>query len=460
MSKDLTADRVTAREKLAYFMANVGNIPVLTLINSYLLIFYTNICGLDPAAVSVLFLLSRIMDAITDSFAGWLLDRIPTTRMGRFRPTLIIGAVLVSINYLLLWFGPMMFTGAKLAIAYVSYLLLGILFDIMDISLNSLLPVMTEKPEERNALGSIKGVAYMVGAVVIGIAAPFILGDVNNREGYVHLVLAGTAVILICSIFGALGVKERVRHVEASDYKFRDLLKIFTQKPVYTTFIVIMLYTVGSNIVANASSFYYTYIMGNLQLASLVTFATLITTLPATIIVGKLANRFGKKYLYGIGLAIAGMAGIFRLIDVQSVALLILCTLIAGVGAGFVSPLNYSIQADNTDYVELKMNQSAEAAVAALSSFISKFAQGIGGAIPGILLSMVGFVDGAATQSAAVHDVIIFCVVICPTVFTFIGIVIFLKFYPLTKEKLAEQHEELMRRRAEKRAAVAAASQR
>ena len=49
----------------------------------------------------------------------------------------------------------------KLAIAYVSYILLGVLFPVMDISLNSLLPVMTEDMNERNSLSSVKGLAYV-----------------------------------------------------------------------------------------------------------------------------------------------------------------------------------------------------------------------------------------------------------------------------------------------------------
>ncbi|MCM1135449.1 MAG: hypothetical protein NC400_07715 [Clostridium sp.] len=46
-------------------------------------------------------------------------------------------------------------------------------------------------------------------------------------------------------------------------------------------------------------------------------------------------------------------------------------------------PLTYGIQADNTDYAQLKMGVHAEAAVAMLSSFITKCGMGIGGAIRG-----------------------------------------------------------------------------
>ena len=70
---------------------------------------------------------------------------------------------------------------------------------------------------------------------------------------------------------------------------------------------------------------------------------------PATMVIGNLIGRFGKKKMYAIGLALAGLAPIIRLLDVRSIPLLIVSVLIAGIGAGFAAPLNYGIQADNTD---------------------------------------------------------------------------------------------------------------
>ena len=157
----MNQDKIKMREKLSFAMANFGNIPIMTLINGYLLIFYTNICGLSPAACATLFLIARFLDAINDPLVGFMIDHLPTRKMGHFRPTLILGTILCSVNFLLLWFGPMLSTSGKLAIAYVSYILLGVLFPVMDISLNSLLPVMTEDMNYRNT--SIVGLAAALG---------------------------------------------------------------------------------------------------------------------------------------------------------------------------------------------------------------------------------------------------------------------------------------------------------
>lgn len=431
----MNQDKIKMREKLSFAMANFGNIPVMTLINGYLLIFYTNICGLSPAACATLFLIARFLDAINDPLVGFMIDHLPTRKMGHFRPTLILGTILCSANFLLLWFGPMLSTSGKLAIAYVSYILLGVLFPVMDISLNSLLPVMTEDMKERNSLSSIKGLAYVIGALVIGVAAPLILGDTSNKQGYINLVLIMTAVIFFFSIIGTMGVKPQMEN----SYSVKELFKILSQKPVYITFLAVLLYSIGSNIVNAANTYFYTYIFEDLTLASIITLITCVTVFPATMVIGNLIGRFGKKKMYAIGLALAGLAPIIRLLDVRSIPLLIVSVLIAGIGAGFAAPLNYGIQADNTDYIEVSMGIRAEGAVASLSSFVSKCAMGIGGAIPGYLLQLAGFDSKAAVQNDNVINVIVLCVLILPAIVNVVAIVIFSKGYPITKEKLNEQ---------------------
>lgn len=435
----MNQDKIKMREKLSFAMANFGNIPIMTLINGYLLIFYTNICGLSPAACATLFLIARFLDAINDPLVGFIIDHLPTRKMGHFRPTLILGTILCSVNFLLLWFGPMLSTSGKLAIAYVSYILLGVLFPVMDISLNSLLPVMTEDMKERNSLSTIKGLAYVIGALVIGVAAPLILGDTSNKQGYINLVLIMTAVIFFFSIIGTMGVKERVKPQMENSYSVKELFKILSQKPVYITFLAVLLYSIGSNIVNAANTYFYTYIFEDLTLASIITLITCVAVFPATMVIGNLIGRFGKKKMYAIGLALAGLAPIIRLLDVRSIPLLIVSVLIAGIGAGFAAPLNYGIQADNTDYIEVSMGIRAEGAVASLSSFVSKCAMGIGGAIPGYLLQLAGFDSKAAIQNDDVINVIVLCVLILPAIVNVVAIVIFSKGYPITKEKLNEQ---------------------
>lgn len=438
-------------EKAAYGGLNIGNIPIMSLINGYLLIFYTNICGMDPKACATLFLIARILDALNDPLVGFCIDRMPNTRFGHFRPTLIAGTILCSLNFLLLWFGPMMAPSGKLVIAYISYLLIGVMFPIMDISLNSLLPVMTTDMNERQKLSAIKGFVYMAGSVVLGIVAPLVLGDTSNRDGYIVLIIGATIIIFVCSILGVFGVKERVtKQAGAAPYTIKDLFRILTQKPVLITFISLLVFTIGNNIQSTVSAYFFTYIIGDLTLSSAASLLSFVGLIITTILSVKAVQMKGKKTVYLFGFLVAAAAFALRLISPANVPLLMVSSFIMGLGAGFISTLNYSIQADNTDYIELKLGMRAEAGISALSSFSSKFAAGIGGALPGYVLGFAGFDSTLAVQTETVNNMIIVCQIVAPITFFAIGFAVFAKGYTITQEKLDEQNRLLAERRAGK----------
>lgn len=437
-------DKVTLKEKVSYALVNLGNIPIQTILGSYLLIFYTNVVGLSPAACATLFLIARILDAINDPFVGFAIDHIPTTRFGHFRPTLIGGTILCSLNFMLLWFGPLMATSGKLAIAYISYILIGVLFPVMDISLNSMLPVMTTDMNERNMLSSLKGFVYMLGMFGLNMIAPIIIGNTSEASGYITLILLVTAIVLVFSIVGAIGLKERVKAEPGqSKYKLKDLFLILTQRPVAVTFVSNLVYMTGTYVMNTMLAYFFTYVIEDLTLMSIVSVVQLIALLPATIVVGALIQKWGKKKSYVLGLLLIGLVPLIRLIDVTNIPILMIATAVTGFASGLCMPLSYGIQADNTDYVELNMGFHAEAAVAALSSFITKCGMGIGGAIPGYILAAVGFDSTAASQPEIVRTMIIIGTIVVPAVLSLIGAIILGTSYPLTKEKLAEQVEKM-----------------
>lgn len=239
MKKDKNPNRVRGSEKLAYFFGNLGNIPVMSLIGSYLLIFYTDVCGLNPISVGTLFLLTKILDGVNDPIMGYLIDHIKTRKMGHFRPVLLIGSLVCALNFLILWLGPAYLPDAfKLVVAYISYILIGISFDLMDIPLNSLIPVMTSDPKERNGLSLIKGIGYIIGGVLVSMIPPLVISAIDDtKTAYTILVVAIVGMISVFSVICALGVKERIQPEEGENYRFKELWPILTCAPVLVMFL-------------------------------------------------------------------------------------------------------------------------------------------------------------------------------------------------------------------------------
>lgn len=440
--------KIGGKEKFAYLLANVGNIPLMSLTSSFLLIFYTNVVGLDPAAVAILFLVSRILDGINDPVMGFIIDHLPRGKHGKFRTLLIIGSVICCINYVLLWFAPVWATSGKLIIVYITYLLLGITFDLMDIPLNSLLPVMTDDEKERTTLSTLKGVGYIVGTVVVTFVAPIILSDASNLNGYYVLISGTVVLVLVFSIIGALGIKERVAPVTEKKYTVLEEIKILVEKPVLITFISMLLYSVGYTVTTTSYSYFFTYIIGDLKMFSTITLATSVGIIPGILIAGPIINKFGKKFMYILGTLIPIPFLLARFVSIQNLPLLLVAAVMSGMSTGILIPMRYGMQADNTDYIILKRKQNAEAAIASLSSFISKCAMGVGGAIPGFLLSLANFDKDAAIQTTGVNNAIIACSITIPVILSALAAIIFAVFYPITKEKLAEQTQKLRNLRA------------
>lgn len=439
--------KVKLSEKLGLLMICAGNIPLMTLLSSYFLIFYTTVVGLNPTALGTLFLISKIVDGISDPIMGFIMDRFPSTKNGKFRPMLVIGTIICVINYILLWFGPVWSPVAKYAIVYVTYLLLGWTFDIMDISKNSMIPVMTADANERTNLSLFNALGTMLGGAVLGILGPIIVAD-GTLKSYYILIFASMAMVLILSLGGVVFIKERVSFTqeEQESYSLKEMLEFLKFKPVLATFILALVAGTGSTISGGAGAFFYTYIIGDMKMMSGVTVVSLFAALIGIFLGPVLANRFGKKKVLVISLVISIIFTLIRLIDVRSMTLIYISALVGGVAGGCFTPLSTSIQADNTTYVTYKTGKRAEAAIASLASFITKVAQGLGGAIPGYVLGAFGFIKDAVEQPQGVNVGIIICVLILPVILTALGTFLFALQYDLGDKSVEEMTAEIMTR--------------
>ena len=373
-------ERITGKQKLSYFAVNFGNIPLMTLMNTYLAAYFVKVVGLPEAAVATMLLVARIFDGVTDPFTGFLIDRQKESKFGKYRRTLIWGTIICATNYALLWYGPAFAPDTlKLTVAYLTFLPFGITFDIMDISLNSMLPRMTSDLSERNTLSSIKGFAYIAGAGILGIGIPFLLGGMEeSRTAYFIVIAIALAIVVGMSIGGALGVREKPVAEAETKYPIKVLFKVITVNPVFVTFLCALLFGIGFSGTGATNIFYAEHILGNEDAAGIMYIFMGIGMIPVLIFGNKLVLRFGKKTVFGCGIIILGLGSLLRLISMDTAWVVYGATMFGGLGAACSMALMYSVQADNTDYVDYKMGIRTEGAVASMSSMMTKVSSGIG----------------------------------------------------------------------------------
>lgn len=423
------------KEKALFFVVNFGNIPIMTLIGGFLLIFYTDVVGLDPGAIAIIFLITRIIDAFNDPILGYIIDHLPKTKWGRFRPYIVLGSMICAINYIILWLGPALAPSGKLLIAFISYIFLGITFDLMDIPLNSMIPVMSETGKDRDSLSLIKSLAYTFGSILFyGITVPLVSSFPTPIIGYIVLIVSSSAFVFLVSTVGTLGIRERIEPINKEKYKLKELFKILSAKPVSVHFSSSLINSISSGASVAAAIYFVTYVV---KIPGLVTIFVILLVLGRLIgfPLGKpILNKYGKKYTIVIGSFITNITLFFiLLVDSSNLTMIFIIYTISGIGGGFNMIVGYGLQADNTDYVEWKQGKRAEAVIASLVSFTNKAGLGIGAAFVGIILSLTGYVPNIDQSPLAIQG-IYWAFIIMPAMLGLISGLIILFFYPLTRE--------------------------
>ncbi|NJO52895.1 MAG: MFS transporter, partial [Leptolyngbyaceae cyanobacterium RM2_2_4] len=88
--------------KLAYGAGDMSGGITANLQAWSLLIFLTNVAGLNPALAGQVLLIGKVWDAINDPVVGMLSDRT-RSRWGRRYPWIFLSAVPFGLSFFLMW---------------------------------------------------------------------------------------------------------------------------------------------------------------------------------------------------------------------------------------------------------------------------------------------------------------------------------------------------------------------
>src|SRR3977135_3996249 len=167
-------NNLTVLEKIGF---GAGDMAVNVVISSMMLIityFYTDVFGLRPSDLALMFIAVRGLDAVADPTMGLITDRI-TTRWGRYRPYFLIFAVPFGVSVFLVFSTPDLAYNAKLVYAYVSFGLVMLIFTAVTIpyiSLISVLTVLTDAPQELQSANGYLLFCAKIAAFLVTIIVP------------------------------------------------------------------------------------------------------------------------------------------------------------------------------------------------------------------------------------------------------------------------------------------------
>lgn len=145
----------TLKEKIGYGLGDMSSSMFWKIFSYYLPIFYSNIYGLSLADTGVLFLATRIWDAVSDPMMGVIADRTQT-RWGKYRPYLLWISLPFAVCGVLLFTTPDFGATGKLVWAYITYMLMMTVYTAINVPYGAMLGVMTDDSDTKTVFSSYR----------------------------------------------------------------------------------------------------------------------------------------------------------------------------------------------------------------------------------------------------------------------------------------------------------------
>lgn len=403
------------RQRIGFGISDYACNLAYLLANTYLLFYYTNCAGLDAGAVGFMFVITKFIDAFTDYMVGALIDRTDT-KMGRYRPWMFYGAPVLAVGMVLLFSVPTGWgAGAKLAWAYITYIIFSFGYTLVNIPMAPIVSSLSASATERTKISTTRTVFSNLGSLTSSLfvlpMVYFFSGSKNATgtalaRGYrcTNIVL-GVAVIVIMAIcvFSIAEINPPTKNAEKSSI-LKDIKAVVKNK-YYVMFLgeVFFLF-LGYLAMYGAMQYYYSYIVGDVSKMPLA--LTLLTLLAIpTMILAAFLNGKGiakvKLIQFGAIVDIIGYAILFFTSD-GTIATLALGLI--GLGFGFRSSMFFSMMPDIFDYTEWQVGRNLGGTQNAIQGFMNKLSSAAASAIVSALL-VWGNYDAAKLDQAIADGV-------------------------------------------------------
>lgn len=436
------------RQRFGYGLGDFACNLIWQMISLYLLYFYTDVMKLNAAAIAVMFIVCRVIDAVTDVLVGFAIDKTKT-RWGKSRPWFLFGAVPFALSAFLAFSVPDIAPQGKLIYAYVTYIFLSFMYTVVNIPLASILPTLTDDMNERTVLATWRKFFAFLGSTIVSATALTMvkmIGNGNEAAGFRVVMGIFGVVGCICFLLTFALVRENnLNQTEKSATLAETMRSVMQNRPWKLFALNILFMWTGYFIQSSALVYYYKYYIGSTQMATLV--ATIMTMIPmiANLTVPFLAKRLGKRNLYSTSAAVQLIGLVIIFIGNQNTALIIAGAVISAAGYGCKESIYFSMQADPVDYGEWKTGVQATGTLSAINGFLGKVAQAAAGGISGVLLSWGAYDSEAVKQTANALLAIKMMYIYIPVILIICSIIT-MSFYDLDK-KFPQIQKELEERR-------------
>lgn len=398
------------RQRIGFGISDYACNLAYLLANTYLLFYYTNCAGLAAGAVGFMFVVTKFIDAFTDYMVGAMIDRTDT-KMGRYRPWMLYGAPVLAVGMVLLFSVPTGWSaGAKLAWAYVTYVIFSFGYTLVNIPMAPIVSSLSASATERTKISTTRTVFSNLGSLTSSLfVLPMVYFFSGSKDatgaalatGYRNTnIVLGIIVVVIMAIcvFSIVEINPPTKSAGKSSL-IKDIGSLVKNK-YYIMFLgeVFFLF-LGYLSMYGAMQYYYTYIVGDVSGMSLALTLLTLLAIPTMIL---------AAYLNGKGIAKIKLIQFGAIVDCVGFAILFFTSNgtiataslgLIGLGFGFRSSMFFSMMPDIFDYTEWQVGRNLGGTQNAIQGFVNKVSSAAASAIVSALL-VWGNYDAAKLDKA------------------------------------------------------------
>ncbi|EPH96005.1 transporter, major facilitator family protein [Enterococcus faecalis 13-SD-W-01] len=444
-------------DKIGYMFGDLGNCFILGLVNSFLMIYYTNVLGVSGAIVGILFLVSRILDAFADVLVGRLCDVSKLTDVGRFSPwiqKMKYPFCLITVIIFLPFVQHLPMT-AKIIYIFVSYIVYGIFLSTINIPYGAMAAAISSNPDDRASLSTFRSIGSAIGGSTTGFFIPILMyttakdgRQVVSGEHFFWIAIACAAIAFAAYILTCRLTTERVRVDKTEKVPAAQLMKGLISNRALIILVVVDIFIVINQILAGTNMTYlfndYFHNKEAMSIALLFTYGTVVVLAPFAT---SLTKWFGKKEASVWALLISSaMYLLMYFMHLTNAWVYLIFLFIATLGAGLFNLMIWAFITDVIDFHQYTTGLREDGTVYGVNSFARKLGQACAGAIGGFMLALIGYQSsstGGVVQTLLVQNRIYALANLLPAFCLFVSAMILLFGYPLNKEKTKAMGEEL-----------------